>query len=63
MKIDRSVGRFLLLMNNGWLLVSSGQSVGQSVEAQRRTECCQQHRLMEAWLERQPLAGKPAFAG
>ena len=27
MTIERSVGRFLLLMNNGWLLLSSGRSV------------------------------------
>ena len=29
MTIERSVGRFLLLMNNGWLLLSSGRSVYQ----------------------------------
>ena len=59
MKSGHSVGWFLLLMNSIRLLVSSGQSV----EAQRSAECCQQHRLVEAWLERRPLAGKPALAG
>ena len=37
--------------------------VGQSVEAQKRTECCQKHQLVQAWLKRRPLAGKQAQAG